>query len=121
VLRGEVYPDPTPQKETDLVTLAERVTLARERLGLNQSELARRAGLAVAAVWQFEHGDRAPSVRSLSKLAEALGVSTDWLLGRADAEEPIDPRLTEIMRGWERLSERDRIAIVQLYQVLAGG
>jgi transcriptional regulator with XRE-family HTH domain len=103
------------------VTLGERVTLARKRLGLNQSELARRAGLAVAAVWQFEHGDRTPSVRSLSKLAEALTVSTDWLLGRSDGETPVDPRLAQIMRGWERLSQRDRDAIVQLYRVLAGG
>jgi transcriptional regulator with XRE-family HTH domain len=100
--------------------VAEQVIEARERLGLNRSELARRAGLTTAALWGIEHGERIPSAPSLLKLADALDVSTDWLLGRRGAEAPGDPRLARLVHGWARLSPRDRTAIVRLYEALAG-
>jgi transcriptional regulator with XRE-family HTH domain len=59
--------------------LGQRVTEARQRLYLSKSELARRANLSPAAVWQIEKGERQPACETLRCLA--LGVSADWLLG----------------------------------------
>ncbi len=101
------------------MTLAERVAIARNRLGISRSELARRTGLTPAAVWQIEHGDRTPSVPSLLKLVEALEISADWLLGLSEAA-PSDPRVARMVRGWAKLSDRDREAIIRLYETLAG-
>jgi transcriptional regulator with XRE-family HTH domain len=60
---------------------------------LTQSELGSRAGIAAASISHFETGQRAPSLDSLVKLADALQVSVDALLGRATVESAshLDP------------------------------
>jgi transcriptional regulator with XRE-family HTH domain len=63
--------------------LAEKLQALREMRALTQSELGKRAGMAAASISHFETGQRAPSLESLIKLADALDVSVDTLLGRA--------------------------------------
>ena len=65
----------------------------RELRQLTQSELGRRAGLAPAAISHFETGQRAPSLESLVRLADALDCSIDLLLGRENthAASRVDP------------------------------
>src|SRR4051812_34374798 len=67
-------------------TLRERLRAFREMRGLTQGELGARAGMAAASVSHFETGQRLPSIDSLVKLADALDVSTDALLGRTRSE-----------------------------------
>ena len=54
---------------------------ARTRLGINQTELAKRTKLTPAAIWGYEHGKREPNAQSLISLSKALGCSTDYILG----------------------------------------
>ena len=66
----------------------------RELRKLTQAELGTRAGIAAASVSHFETGQRKPSLESLVKLADALNISVDALLGReqlglATAVDPI--------------------------------
>jgi len=58
----------------------------RELRKLTQSELGNRAGMGGASVSHFETGQRTPSLDSLVKLADALDVTVDTLLGRAPVE-----------------------------------
>ena len=67
----------------------ERLRTAREQRKLSQGELADRAGLQASAISHFETAGRKPSFENLKKLADALNVSTDFLLGRtAEMEGP---------------------------------
>jgi transcriptional regulator with XRE-family HTH domain len=59
-----------------------RLRDAREKRSLNQAELAKRAGLQDSAISHFETGTRKPSFDNLRRLADALDVTTDYLLGR---------------------------------------
>lgn len=65
----------------------------REVRKITQAEMGRRAGIAAASVSHFETGQRAPSLDTLVKLADALNVTVDTLLGRAptDAAARVDP------------------------------
>ena len=63
---------------------SQRLREARKLRELNQGELARRAGLQDSAVSHFETGSRKPSFNNLKRLADALKVTTDYLLGRVD-------------------------------------
>lgn len=65
----------------------------RELRKLTQAELGARAGIAAASISHFETGQRAPSLDSLVKLADALCISVDALLGRAPVETAanVDP------------------------------
>lgn len=75
-----------PRRE-DLTTAVEdfggRLARLREDAGLSQSALAKRVGASQSAISQMEAGDRNPSYTMLSQLAEALGVSTAYLVGAA--------------------------------------
>ena len=62
--------------------LPNRLFDARSHAGLEQAELLRRIGIPTSSISHFEAGHRKPRLNSLYKLAEALDVSTDYLLGR---------------------------------------
>lgn len=65
----------------------ERLREARKLRGYNQDELAEMAKMPASSVAHFEGGTRKPSFESLRRLANALEVTTDYLLGRADSPE----------------------------------
>ena len=70
-----------------------RLREAREMRGYKQEQLAERAKMPATTVAHFEAGTRKPSFDSLRKLAIALEITTDYLLGRVD-----DPELAEAGR-----------------------
>jgi transcriptional regulator with XRE-family HTH domain len=51
---------------------------------LTQKELGEKVGLTGNMIGEVEAGRVQPSVKSISKLADVLGVSVDYLLGRTD-------------------------------------
>lgn len=83
----------TARTQTDTRRLSENLSVIRQMRGLTQAELGTRAGIAAASISHFETGQRQPSLDSLVKLADALDVSADALLGRAaaDSTSSIDP------------------------------
>ena len=72
--------DSTPASDIFL----ERLRKTREHRGLSQRQLAGRTGLQASAVSHFETGARKPSFENLKKLADALDVTIDYLLGRTN-------------------------------------
>lgn len=58
-----------------------RVRVWREHRGLKTAALAERAGIAQAYLSQIETGKREGTVETYRKIAEALGVGLDDLLG----------------------------------------
>ena len=75
------------KKDPNRNIFAERLRDARERLrGLTQSQLAEKSGLPATSISHFENADgtRKPSFDNLKRLATALGITTDYLLGRSD-------------------------------------
>ena len=66
--------------------------MVREQLrGMSQVELAKAMGLSSTSITHFERGTRKPSFDNLRKLAAALNVSTDYLLGRVDTPHVAAP------------------------------
>lgn len=71
----------------DLRTFGDRLTAAMKAKGLNQLELARRAGYSPAAISRWCHDEADPRLLALVVLCETLDVSADWLvLGRGGAK-----------------------------------
>lgn len=67
----------------------------RERAGLSQYALARKAGLTRQALSRLELGEREPTWHTVQVLATALGVSTEELRDpdlEMPAEQPPPPR-----------------------------
>ena len=85
----------------------ERLKAARELRGWSQNDLAGRARMPPSSIAHFETGSRKPSFDTLRRLTNALEVTTDYLLGRAD-----DPALAEsgdpLYRDVGKLTASDR-------------
>lgn len=68
-----------------------RLRAARERLGWSREELAVRAGLSWSAVAQVESGRRRNlRPRTVARLAEALGISCDYLISGGPTPPMLD-------------------------------
>lgn len=84
-----------------VIQLAGQLRDFREMRSMTQAELGRKAGIGAASVSHFETGQRVPSLESLIKLADALEVSVDSLLGRerAEAQAVMDPVFLQASRA----------------------
>ena len=57
----------------------------REAMGVSQSELARRSGIARQTIMYVERGDRMARAKTLKKIADGLGVEPmDLVIPRGD-------------------------------------
>lgn len=65
-------------------TIGQRISRARRYLNINQKELAQRVNITEASLSRYENGIREPKSAVLTRLAEVLEVSTDYLLGLTD-------------------------------------
>jgi DNA-binding XRE family transcriptional regulator len=69
------------------VSMGERLKRLRELRGFSQSELARRAGVTHPVISDLERGVRQDmTVSTAKKLAAALGVSLEMLVGDVESE-----------------------------------
>ena len=71
----------------------ERLTEALQARHMRAAELARRTGLSKARISQYVNGKFVPKPEALLDIAEVLGVSELWLLGKTDNMNPA-PSLT---------------------------
>jgi transcriptional regulator with XRE-family HTH domain len=95
-----------------------RLKAARELRGISQIELARMTGFQPSALSNFETGTRKPSFDNLKRLAEALRVTTDYLLGRIESPEFSNQGADNIFRDAQKLTERDRDLASDFIQML---
>ncbi len=61
------------------MNFSEKVRDSRARLGLNQKELATKAGISIRMIAAYEKGSSFPQAARLYKLAEALEVPVEYL------------------------------------------
>lgn len=64
--------------------LATRIVDLREKRDITASALAKKIGIDKSQMSKIENGTRKVSSSELDKLASALNVTSDYLLGRAD-------------------------------------
>ncbi len=63
-------------------SIGNNVKTFRKRLGISQDTLSKRANLALLTVFKIESGSTAnPSVQTIKKIADALEVPVDKLIG----------------------------------------
>ncbi len=104
-----------------IVSVSARIKKRRYKLGMTQTQLAKAAKLTPAAISQFESGARKPAFDTLSSLADALRVTTDYLLGKKEHgydDLLADPKVSIMFRGIMELSEKDKESMLEFYQFL---
>lgn len=62
--------------------IGKRVRELRVKKGMSQQELGSAIGVTKVSICGYESGGRIPNLDNLIKLADTLGTTTDFLLGR---------------------------------------
>ncbi len=108
-------------KQPNVDKVVSRIKSRRHELKLTQTELAKEANLTPAAISQFESGTRKPSFKTLSSLSDALKVTTDYLLGKAEKSYRdllADPKVDAMFKGMMEFTEKDKETLYEFYEFL---
>lgn len=87
--------------------IAERMVEKRSELGITQKQLSARAGLPITTISSYESVKARCKEEDLQKLASALEVTFDWLIGA----EYDDPDGQTCLYSVRREKEREDIAL----------
>lgn len=68
---------------------ASRLKSIREKKHLKRYVLSERCGLHLDAIRRYEQGEATPTLDALESIADELGVSIDYLVGRTDYPEVV--------------------------------
>lgn len=96
-------------------TIAQRIKKARNNLNLKQKELAKKANITEANLSRYENGLSEPKSAVLSRLADALEVSIDYLLGisefqnhnECDISKKSEKDLESILKNTQKMLQQD--------------
>lgn len=85
---------------------SERISELMKSNGLSQKELAIKAGVTESAMSYYVNGDRTPRSDVLTRIAKALGTTTDYLLGNTSeaALNSTDDNLQYLQRNLGKLN-----------------
>jgi len=99
--------------------LGDRIRSFRKAQGLTQVQLAERLGYSQQQILSYEKGRRRMYVSVLPKLAEALSVSVEELLGCVEKRDGRG-RPSKLQRKLERLSKLPRAKQQLVHEILDG-
>lgn len=86
--------------------LGQRIIQLRKEKQLSREALARIINTSGAIIGRYERNERVPSVEIARNIAQALGVSLDYLVGNTDLQ--LDTKLIQKIEDIQNLPEEDR-------------
>lgn len=101
--------------------LYERIKEMAARRGISLSALEARAGMGKNSLAKWKN-PCSPAVGALANIAEILGTSVDYLVGRTDICTPVDNIIADedilcIQRARERMSPADKNDMMKLLEI----
>lgn len=88
--------------------ISQRIKELRAEKKVSQKELASQLFISPQAISKWERNEATPNPEAITKMAEILGVSADYLLGRTDQKE-------KLPTGSEELSNAE-VELVSAYR-----
>jgi len=86
--------------------LGKRLLALRKELGWSREKLAKAIGTSGAIIGKYERNERTPSVEIARKIAQALDVSLDYLVG--NTELALNTTIIRKIEEIQQLPEEDR-------------
>ena len=97
--------------------IAEQIKSARKRLGISQTELAKKLGVGQSTVAMWETGKNNPEYGKLLALAEVLGMKISSLAGEAGVARV--PVLGKVQAGIPREAVEEAVGYEELSEEIA--
>ncbi|MEM9681280.1 MAG: helix-turn-helix transcriptional regulator [Bacteroidota bacterium] len=88
------------------MSFAKSLSELRKAKKFSQEELAKTVGIHANVLGRYERGEAKPSIEIAINLADALGVSVDFLVGKSDLQ--LDQTIIDKILTIQKLPEQDR-------------
>ncbi len=88
------------------MTFGERLILVRKKKKLSQADVGKKININGDAVGRYERNEVRPTIEMATKLAQALEVSLDYLVGNMDTE--LDKAMLNRVQEINKLSEDNK-------------
>ena len=86
-------------EKSRIYLIGRRIDTVLGEKGWKPADLARASGVAEPQISQYRSGKHEPSSRVCAALAEALGVSASWLIGKTDERNDPNQKLVGQIEG----------------------
>lgn len=92
------------------MTFGQKMAFCRKEKKISQAEIGKLAGINGDIVGKYERDEMKPSIETAKKLADALEVSLDYLVGDAELKV-LDKKTMQRLEDIEKLPEEDKLNI----------
>lgn len=98
--------------------ISQNILKIMEQKHITQKKLADYTGISTSAISDWKKKGTNPSVDKIGNIADCLGVSVDYLLGRVSEPNNIqstkhqDQITAEMLKAFDKLSFKDKIAVL---------
>jgi len=91
-------------------TFGKRMAALRKERKLTQDELAKLLSTSISVIGRYERDEMTPSIETAKKLADALDISLDYLVGEGELKV-LDKKTLKRLEDIENLPDEDRTNI----------
>ena len=88
------------------MNLGNRISDLRKQRGWSQNELSKHISVSREIIGRYERNDAVPSIDIAKRIANAFGVSLDYLVG--DSEQELDKNMLTRIKDVAKLSAKER-------------
>lgn len=92
--------------------LGEHMMLLRKKKGISQADLGKQIGTSGDVIGRYERGDITPSIDVVAKIADALEISIDFLVGKTNIV--LDKKTIDRLEDMAKLPDEKRSYIFEL-------
>ncbi len=103
------------QQKSASFNFGQRIRALRVQRGLSQEELALRAGITPAYLGMVERGEKNPTLLTVEKVCNALGISLEQCFSQEQGPEPdnISEQILFLLRG---MDEQEKHAVLKIVE-----
>jgi transcriptional regulator with XRE-family HTH domain len=94
------------------MTFGEHITTLRKRKGISQADLGKSVGTSGDIIGKYERDEVKPSIEVAAKIADALEVSLDFLVGKTSVE--LDSKTLKRMQDIAKLPDENKNFVLNL-------
>jgi transcriptional regulator with XRE-family HTH domain len=88
------------------MTFGQKMIMVRKQKKMSQAELGKLSGVNGDIVGKYERDEMKPSIETAKKLADALEISLDYLVG--EGEKVLDKKTLKRLQDIEKLPASDK-------------
>ena len=90
-----------------MMTFGQKMTFCRKEKKISQAELGKLSGINGDIIGKYERDEMKPSIETAKKLADALAISLDYLVGDGDLKV-VDKKTMQRLEDIDKLPQNDK-------------